>query len=262
MSEPHSNATPATATAVQLRPLWLALTVMLWAVPLGLLVCVPGMVMEWFHLLLIVMVQGELPRLLWMIDLLPTVAVWALFAVAYQHLERYELGKARLERTLFYGQMLVIFCAGTAPFVMWNFWVTHEPVFRYGSLFFAVSAFLFIMHLNTLLRLLADDLPDPVLQADTRLFSKINTALMAVVLNIVSAYVLCVALESRDPVFRRVMENIATQGHWLLVLLVLPAVSSTGIMVWKTRQTVLRLIFPEPETAPASDTPPPVAPPA
>ncbi len=242
-----------------LRPLWLGLTQMLWALPLGLLVCAPGVVMDWFHLLIIVVVQGKLPRFMWMVDLLPTVAVWAIFARAYHHLECYEkTGRAPLEGTLFYGRILLIFCAGTAPFLMWHFWVEHEAVFRVGALLFAVSSFLFIMHLNTLLRLIAEELPDPVLQGDTRLFARINTALMAVVLNILSAYLVCVALESRDPIFRRVMENISLQGQWLLVLLVLPAVSSTGIMIWKTRRTVLLLLFPEP---PAPTPPPESAPP-
>ena len=119
-------------------------------------------------------------------------------------------------------------------------------VFRLNVILFTLAAFVFLLHLNLLLRRLATLLPNKVLQADTRIFAKLNPMLLLLVLAVVGIYLLASMLEPASQRFKQIMEAINAQSGRLLLLLVLPSLATTLSMVWKSRQTALRMIF-EPE---------------
>jgi hypothetical protein len=71
--------------------------------------------------------------------------------------------------------------------------------------------------------------------------------LLLLVLAVVGIYLLASMLvEPANQRFKQIMEAIDGQSGRLLILLVLPSLATTLSMIWKSRQTALRMIF-EPE---------------
>ncbi len=237
--------------STELRPLLRGLNALLVGLPLALLVCVPGAVGDWIRLFVIVLLEGNALPGMWVLALLPSLFAIGLLAVAVWQLGRFRTDVKEWQADLYHSRLFVLVCLGLAPFLQWAEvesvgLLGGEFVFSLNVILFTLAAFVFLLHLNLLLRRLATLLPNEVLQADTRIFAKLNPMLLLLVLAVVGVYLLASMLEPVNQRFKQIMEAINAQSGRLLILLVLPSLATTLSMVWKSRQTALRMIF-EPE---------------
>ncbi len=237
--------------STELRPLLRGLNALLVGLPLALLVCVPGAVGDWIRLFVIVLLEGNALPGMWVLALLPSLFAIGLLAVAVWQLGRFRTDVKEWQADLYHSRLFVLVCLGLAPFLQWAEvesvgLLGGEFVFSLNVILFTLAAFVFLLHLNLLLRRLATLLPNEVLQADTRIFAKLNPMLLLLVLAVVGVYLLASMLEPANQRFKQIMEAINAQSGRLLILLVLPSLATTLSMVWKSRQTALRMIF-EPE---------------
>jgi hypothetical protein len=241
----------STVTSTELRPLLRGLNALLVGLPLAVLVCVPGAVGDWIRLFIIVVLDGSVLPGMWLLALLPTLGSIGLLVYAVWQLGQFRPEVGEWQADLHHSRLFVLVCLGLAPFLQWAGAETGVPpggafVFRLNVLLFILAAFVFLLHLNLLLRTLAMLLPNEVLRADTRIFAKLNPLLLLLVLGLMTVYLVVSALEPEGERLRRVLEAINVQSGRLLILLVLPSVATTLSMIWKSRQTALRILF-EPE---------------
>ena len=239
------------APSTELRPLLRGLNALLVGLPLALLVCVPGAVGDWIRLFVIVLLEGNALPGMWVLALLPSLFSIGLLVVAVWQLGQFRAGEKEWQSDLYHSRLFVLVCLGLSPFLQWAEVESGIPsggmfVFRLNVILFTLAAFVFLLHLNLLLRRLATLLPNEVLQADTRIFAKLNPMLLLLVLAVVGIYFLASMLGPVNQRFRQIMEAIDAQSGRLLILLVLPSLATTLSMIWKSRQTALRMIF-EPE---------------
>ena len=232
----------------ELRPLLRGLNALLVGLPLALLVCVPGAVGDWIRLFVIVMLEGnELPGM-WLLALLPSLVAIGMLVVAVWQIGRFRPDVEEWQADLYHSRLFVLVCLGLAPFLQWAEVKSGVPpggefVFRLNVILFTFAAFIFLLHLNLLLRRLATLLPNEVLQADTRIFAKLNPILLLLVLGVVVIYLLIYKLEPTGYRFKRILEAVNVQSGRLLLLLILPSLATTLSMIWKSRQTVLHMLF-------------------
>ena len=247
-----------TVPYTDLRPLLRGLNALLVGLPLAVLVCVPGAVGDWIRLFIIVVLDGSVLPGMWLLALLPTLGAIGLLVYAVWQLGRFRPDSSEWQVDLHHSRLFALICLGLVPFLQWAGAETGVPpvgafVFRLNVLLFILAAFVFLLHLNLLLRTLATLLPNEVLRADTRIFAKLNPLLLLLVLGLMTVYLVVAALEPAGERLQRVLEAIHVQSGRLLILLVLPSVATTLSMIWKSRQTALRILF-EPE---AFSEPPP-----
>ncbi len=243
-----SNGVIPTGPTNDARILLRVLNVLLWGLPLVLLMSVPGAMSQWFHMFFLLVVQDFVTRGFWLLDMIPTLGSMALLGYGIFLLGRIKPDDENWQTSLFQGRLVIILLTGMAPFLMWRNWVPNEPVFLFGCQLFAFVGCVFIIHLNFLLHRLSSFLPSPVLESDTRMFARLNLILLTLVLIVVIIYL----VSSRMQLFvtsdflDNILQAIDEQSGLLLMLLVLPSVSTTMSMLWKTRQTVMTMVF-EPE---------------
>ena len=106
-------------------------------------------------------------------------ARWWAFSTA-----RAAVWQIALDRVLFLG------CAdlGLAPFLYWWHRMPFVPLYSVAVSFLAVGSLLFLASLNGLLRRLTAMLPDESLRQETRLFTRLNRALLGFVVASLLAY--------------------------------------------------------------------------
>ena len=238
--------------SAELRPLLRGLNALLVGLTLALLVCVPGAVGDWIRLFVIVLLEGNALPGMWVFALLPSLFAIGLLVVAVWQLGQFRVDVKEWQSDLYHSRLFILVCLGLSPFLQWSEVESGIPpggmfVFHLNVILFPLAAFVFLLHLNLLLRRLATLLPNEVLQADTRIFAKLNPMLLLLVLIVVGIYLLASMLQPTNQRFKQIMEAIDGQSGRLLILLVLPSLATTLSMVWKSRQTALRMIF-EPET--------------
>ncbi|MBL68578.1 MAG: hypothetical protein CMO74_10560 [Verrucomicrobiales bacterium] len=231
----------------ELRPLLRGLNALLIGLPLALVVCIPGAVGDWIRLFIIVLLDGTVPPAVWLLGLLPVLGAVGLLVVGVWQMARFQPDDADWQRDLFHSRLFVLLCLGLAPFLYWAEAGTSVPggeiVLRLNVLVFTVGAFVYLIHLNLLLRRLARLLPNVVLQADTRIFAKLNPLLLLLVLALVAFYQAIDGLFVAEGRLKMVMDAVNAQGGRMVILLMLPSVATTLSMIWKARQTALRVIF-------------------
>lgn len=236
----------------ELRPLLRGLNALLVGLPMALLVCVPGAVGDWIRLFVIVLLEGNALPGMWVLALFPSLFAIGLLFIAILQLGKFRADVKKWQSDLYHSRLFVLVCLGLSPFLQWaevESGISSEGIliFRLNMILFTLAAFVFLLHLNLLLRRLATLLPNEILRADTRIFAKFNPILLLLVLSVVGIYLLASMLDPANQRFKQIMEAINDQSGRLLILLVLPSVATTLSMVWKSRQTALRMIF-EPET--------------
>ncbi|MBU6401322.1 MAG: hypothetical protein KGS61_13485, partial [Verrucomicrobia bacterium] len=107
----------------------------------------------------------------------------------------------------------------------------------------AVSALLFLLHLNRVLRRLTAMLPDEGLRQETRLFTSLNIYLLLITLALVLAWLLLAPFRSLPPLLLQVLMLINQDSLWLLILLVLLPLAMTMALLWKIKEVILESVF-------------------
>ena len=242
-----------TGPTPEARTLLRATAALLFGLPLALLMAVPGAMSQWFHMFFILVVQDLVTRGFWLLDMLPTLGSMALLGYGVFGLGRINRDDPAWQSSVFHTRLTAILLCGMAPYLMWRDWIPHEDVFLFGAQTFAFVACVFVIQLNFILYRLARSLPNPVLESDTRMFSRLNLAMLMFILLLVVGYLAASRMQwfTTPGLLANLIETIDHQGSLLLTLLMLPSVATTLSMIWKTRQTVMTMVF-DPSSLPPS----------
>ncbi len=138
-------------------------------------------------------------------------------------------------------QIFAIVNTGLAPFLFWWHRFPAVPFYFACVVFLAVSGFLFLIHVNQVLRRLAAMLPDEMLRMETRTFANLNTWMLSAAIGCLSGYMLLTHF--RAPIIGRQFLNLRTIGEWLILFLTLMPVSVTLALLWKIKEAIFTSFF-------------------
>jgi hypothetical protein len=230
-----SAPTPDPALLPALGRVVRGLSALFWALPLTLLTCANNMVADWLR----------------SFGMAPPIVLTALLLFGVQQLGAFNPGervwRLALERT----RILAIVNVGLAPFLYWSHRVPGDEFLALGVALFFVSGILFLHNLNHALDRLAAMLPDETLRQDTRLFTRINRAVLGGLLFALSVIYGLLQIESLPGIVRLMLLTIDYERRWVFLFLLLLPVALTMTLLWKIKDTIFESVFHR--AAPAAD---------
>jgi hypothetical protein len=140
-------------------------------------------------------------------------------------------------------EIFAIVNTGLAPFLFWWHRYPLEPLYFVCVVFLAVSGFLFLIHINQVLRRLAAMLPDEMLRVETRTFSTINTWLLSAALGSLSLYLALTDFRAAPRVIGGHGLDLPTIGEWFIFFLTLMPVAVTLALLWKIKEAIFTSFF-------------------
>jgi hypothetical protein len=202
------------------------LSALFWGLPAALIICT-GTAVGWLRFYGIVpplVVTGLLVFGLWQLD-------------TFQKQER--PWRNALDRAKFFALINL----GLSPFAFWWNQYPESLFFDISLAVLALSAWLFLFCLNTVLVRLGAMLPDETLRHETRQFTSVNQMLLVALLIVAG---LRVALARVPELPRGLAPVIALWdrgGLLLLILLGLLPLAMTMALLWKTKEVILDSVF-------------------
>jgi hypothetical protein len=218
------------------------LSALFWGLPAALIICVGTATAGWFKNF------GVIPPLIATGLLL--FGLWQLSA--FQKQER--PWRAALDRA----KLLALVNCVLSPFLFWWSKLPGQPVFALTATALAFSGLLFLASLNSVIARLGAMLPDETLRHETRSFTALNRGVLLVIFVLAALYYLLngtpgllprlEALIALRPVEHRSVWFVAIEflnrfGVLTFVLLVLPPLSLTMALLWKTKEVILESVF-------------------
>ena len=140
-------------------------------------------------------------------------------------------------------EIFAIVNTGLAPFLFW--WHRFPSVSFYFIcvLFLAASGFLFLIHINLVLRRLAAMLPDEMLRMETRTFTTVNTWLLSAALGSLAVYLLLTDFQGAPRLIGGHGLNMPAIGEWFIFFLTLMPVAVTLALLWKIKEAIFTSFF-------------------
>lgn len=203
------------------------LSALFWGLPLSLLVCVQTAKTDWLSAFKI------LPPLV-----TTGLLLYGLLQMgSFQKQER--PWRSALDRARFFA--LVNF--GLSPFVYWWNQVPAQPLFRNSVSVLALSALLFLLSLNVVLRRLGEMLPDEALRFETRQYTAFNRNLLLVLLLLAALHLALTHVSGLPVSVVAFLLPFERGGLWGLAFLLLLPLAMTMALLWKTKEVILDNVF-------------------
>ena len=218
------------------------LSALFWGLPAALLVCVGMATTGWFKnfgVILPLIATGLLLFGLWQLG-------------AFQKQER--PWRAALDRA----KLIALVNCVLSPFVFWWSNQPSQPVFALTITALAFSGLLFLFSLNHVIARLGAMLPDETLRQETRSFTSLNRGVLLAIFALAGLYYLLHGMPGLLPRLLTLMElrPVEHRSVWFMVigflerfgvltfvLLVLPPLSLTMALLWKTKEVILESVF-------------------
>ena len=203
------------------------LSALFWALPLTLLTCANNLVADWMRTF----------------GMAPPLVLTALLLYGVHLLGAFHPGervwRVALERT----RILAIVNIGLAPFLYWAHQVPGNPFLDASAALFFLTGVLFLHNLNHALDRLAAMLPDETLRADTRLFSRVNRAVLGGLVFAVCVIYGLLQFESLPGTLRLMLLTIDYERRWVFLFLLILPVALTMTLLWKIKDTIFQSVF-------------------
>jgi hypothetical protein len=132
---------------------------------------------------------------------------------------------------------------GLCPFLYWQNKMPGQPFFNAAVWVLALSALLFLFHLNVVLKQLGAMLPDETLRHETLLFTAANRWLLAGLLLFGVGHVVFLHSSRWQPAFGASSYWFERLGFWPLIFFALLPLAMTMALLWKTKQVILDSVF-------------------
>jgi hypothetical protein len=203
------------------------LSALFWGLPVTLIVCIGTAEAGWFR------VYGVVP---------PLVTTGLLVFGLWQ-LDSFQKQERPWRNALDRAKIFAVISLGLSPFV---FWWNQRP----GSMFFnvcvgvlALSAWFFLLGLNTVLVRLGAMLPDETLRHETRVFTSVNRVLLVALLVVAVLQVVVARIPRLPAELGPVLVLWDAAGQLLVILLGLLPLAMTMALIWKTKEVILDSVF-------------------
>lgn len=143
-------------------------------------------------------------------------------------------------------RVLGVLVLGLVPFLYWWSVRPTEPLFVESLLLLVFGGIAFLMALNRVLLRLAAMLPDMVLRADTRLFSRVNGFLIGMLGALVGLEAMAVQRPGWVPAYMMaLLGELGESRNWLFVMLALVPLALTMTLLWKAKESIHDSVFGE-----------------
>jgi len=203
------------------------LSALFWGLPIALIVCIGTASAGWFE------VYG----------IIPPLVTTGLLAFGLWQLDTFQKQERPWRSALDRAKVFALMNVGLSPFV---FWWNHGPalsIFDISVGVLALSGWLFLYSLNTVLVRLGAMLPDETLRHETRQFTSLNQVLLLVLLLLVVLHLAMMRIRHVPQQFETVLILWSRGGPWLLILLTLLPLAMTMALIWKTKEVILESVF-------------------
>ncbi len=203
------------------------LSVLFWALPVSLVVCVQT-------------AQADYLRIF---GIIPPVLSTAALVYGLMLLGRFHKEEIIWIRALDRARFLAVVSLGLSPFL---FWWSRMPSNLFYTLMIQLLAgcgLLLLLALNPLLRRLTAMLPDEALRHETLVFTRMNAGLVG--FNFLLVGLQCVTFHLKLPLDRMGRWGLFLDRacHWSLWFFVLLAVAMTMGLIWKTKEVIFHSVF-------------------
>lgn len=207
------------------------LSALFWGLPVALVVCFQTAKDEWLRSL----------------NVLPPLVATGLLYYGLYLMGRFQKQERVWIRALDRAKLFAIVNVGLSPFVYWWGRMPGNPFYEGMIHLFVISGLLFLFSLNPVLWRLAAMLPDETLRGDTRLFTRINCALLGFMFSLKLA-TMALAQASSLPSFVVPFLDLTERGGQLAVLItiLLPismTIALTMALIWKAKEVILSSVF-------------------
>lgn len=203
------------------------LSALFWALPLTLLTCANNLVADWLRTF----------------GMAPPIVLTALLLYGVHLLGAFNPGERPWRLALERARILAIVNLGLSPFLYWSHQVPGDFFLSISAGLFFVTGVLFLHNLNHALDRLAAMLPDETLREDTRLFTRINRAVLGGLLFAVSVIYGLLQIESLPGVLRLMLLTIDYERRWVFLFLLLLPVALTMTLIWKIKDAIFDSVF-------------------
>jgi hypothetical protein len=203
------------------------LSALFWGLPLALIVCIGTAAAGWFPIY----------------GVAPPVATTGLLMFGLWQLDSFQKQERPWRSALDRAKILAFINLGLSPFVFW--WNRHpdSPLFDASLAALALSAWMFLFTLNTVLLRLGAMLPDETLRYETRQFTSVNQILLLALLVVIGLRLGVARIPQLPHQFAPILALWDRGGMLLLALLGLLPLAMTMALIWKTKEVILDSVF-------------------
>lgn len=203
------------------------LSAIFWGLPLALLVCVQTAKLDWLR----------------PFNVFPPLAATGLLFFGLMQISAFQKGERPWRAALDRAKLLALIDCGLSPFLYWWNRLPENVFFTLVVLLMVLSGVLFLFSLNLVLLRLGDLLPDEALRQETRQFTALNRALLAMLILLTAAFVAQAQIREVPPKLAMIFTIADRVGPWFLLFLGLLPLALTMSLVWKTKEVILDSVF-------------------
>lgn len=203
------------------------LSALFWGLPLSLIVCVQTGRMEWLRPF------GILP---------PLVTTGLLFYGLWQ-IGGFQKQERPWQNVLDLAKLIALINFGLSPFLYWSSRLPNNLFFAVAIQILTLTALLFLLFLNLVLKRLTAMLPDETLRHETRQFTTLNRNLLAMLLFLIAAHFTLSQIPHLPEALIHVIIWVERNALLLLVFLALLPLAMTMALIWKIKEIVLDGVF-------------------
>lgn len=173
---------------------------------------------------------------------LPTVSC-AVVWYGLRQLSHFQPQERVWNRAVLRAELFAVSMVFLSPFTGWWSRRPDNPFFAQSVVALMLVALGFLMTLNGVLRRLAALLPDETLRSDMRLFTRMNSGLVAGLAALVLFWLACLALPGVPEPVSRVLATLDQGRAALVITLGLLPVALTMTLVWKAKEAIVSDIY-------------------
>jgi hypothetical protein len=206
------------------------LSALFWGLPVTLVVCFGTAAAGWFR------VYGAFA-------IFPPLAATGLLIFGLWQLDSFQKQERPWRNALDRARIFALINLGLSPFV---FWWNQRPeliFFNIAMALLVLSAWFFLLSLNTVLVRLGAMLPDETLRHETRHFTSVNRLLLAALLLVAVLQVVVARIPRWPANFGPILALWDRLGSLLMILLGLLPLAMTMALLWKTKEVILDSVF-------------------
>ncbi len=223
MSDPASNPDLLHSLGRLVR----GLSALFWGLPVTLIVCIGMARAGWFQIY----------------NIVPPLATTGLLLFGLLQLDAFQKQERPWRSALDRAKFFALINFGLSPFVFW--WNQQPDVlfFNISVSVLTVSAWFFLLNLNTVLVRLGAMLPDETLRHETRQFTSLNRGLLLILLLVIILRAVVARIPNVPAEFGLMLVLWDRGSSLLLLLLGLLPLAMTMALLWKTKEVILDSVF-------------------
>jgi hypothetical protein len=206
------------------------LSTLFWGLPLTAIVYVETARTQWLDAL------GAL-------GCLPPMVASLLLCYGLHQLHDFQKQERIWQQALHRAEIFAIINAGLSPFLFWWHRFPFLPFYVVCVCLLLISALVFLMQINHVLRRLSAMLPDETLRVETKMFTTLNMIMLLTALAGVAMYAALDQLRIMPRALPEILAGENPRATWLISFVCLMPLGMTLALLWKIKEVIFTSIF-------------------